>query len=287
MSDLTCTKGGIMNTASEDWRYYNHALLPKCAPHEQPRMEAINDNSIWKLNKNAYLVRWTTDWDLESESNWWYIIKDSALDIHALKSKRRYEINKGLKNFEVRVINPDEYKHELYEVTVEAYTSWPVKYRPTVDEKSFINGIENSNLNNCVYFGAFDREDNKLCGYAMLEDYGNYIDFKVLRVRPDKEKLSINAAIVAGLLNEYEDRFDGLFYICDGARAVRHETAFQEYLMKYFGFRKCYCHLHIKYKWWFKMGLRLMYPIRNLISGNTSLGSKLHALLLMDSLAER
>lgn len=30
------------------WKYYNHALISTCAPHELPDLSAIKDGSVWK-----------------------------------------------------------------------------------------------------------------------------------------------------------------------------------------------------------------------------------------------
>lgn len=46
--------------------------------------------------------------------------------------------------------------------------------------------------------------------------------------------------MVARILEDNNDRLNKGFYINDGARSIRHETAFQDYLEKYFGFRKAY-----------------------------------------------
>lgn len=68
----------------------------------------------------------------EEETSWWYVIKDTPFDIHVLKAKRRYEINKGLKNFDVRIINANDYAKELYKITKSAYLQYPDKYRPSI-----------------------------------------------------------------------------------------------------------------------------------------------------------
>lgn len=31
----------------EGWRYYNHAAIPTCAPHEEPDTGPIDSGSIW------------------------------------------------------------------------------------------------------------------------------------------------------------------------------------------------------------------------------------------------
>ena len=95
------------------WRYYNHAAIPTTLPHETPDISPIEDGGIWKLDGSPLLARWTTDFDCGYETNWWYIIKDTPFDISALKAKRRYEINKGVKNFEAIVIDPTNYGEEL------------------------------------------------------------------------------------------------------------------------------------------------------------------------------
>jgi hypothetical protein len=31
------------------WKYYNHAAIPTCAPHEIVDIGPIKDNTIWKM----------------------------------------------------------------------------------------------------------------------------------------------------------------------------------------------------------------------------------------------
>ena len=58
----------------KEWKYYNHAMIPTTAPHEEVNVEALKNKQFWKENKNALLVRWTTEWDCGYETNWWYVI---------------------------------------------------------------------------------------------------------------------------------------------------------------------------------------------------------------------
>ena len=53
-------------------------------------------------------------------------------------------------------------------------------------------------------------------------------------------------------------------YICDGARSISHETAFQDYLEKYFEFRKAYCELNIKYNPKWKLTIKFLYFFRKI-----------------------
>lgn len=250
-----------------EWKYYKHAWIPASPPHEEVDDEIIVTNKIWKKNKNALLARWTTAFDCGFETNWWYVIKDSPFDLQEIKSKKRYVINKGKKNFYVKIIKPTEYMEELYEVFTEAYSSWPEKYRPDFPYTEAVTFFEKlSSDQNMVCYGAFDRTNNKLCGYAQLSMRESYAEFQILRVKPAYEKFEINAAVVYYLLEYNKDKLGRAgFYILDGARSISHETRFQEYLEKYFGFRRAYCKLHIAYNPKVKWIIKILYPFRKFL----------------------
>lgn len=264
----------------EGWKYYNHAAIPDCAPHEKPALGSIADGTIWRIGGVPLFARWTSNWDCGYETNWWYVIKDEPFDISALKSKRRYEINKGNKNFEIKIINPHDCEDDLYGITIKALSAWPEKYRPKIDRvKWSVEGWDKY-----MIFGAYERNNNVLEGYAIVEDCQSYASFSVLRTNPETEKFGINAAIVDGILQYFRKRFNGSFYICDGERSIRHETSFQDYLEKYFEFRKAYCKLNLKYRMGFGMVVRFLFPLRKLLKGKTSIGSSIVAVLKMEEI---
>ena len=141
----------------DGWEYYNHAALPTCSPHEQVDVTPIQNGQIWGLDGSPFLARWTTDFDCKEQTNWWYVIKDEPFDISLLKSKRRYEINKGIKNFDVYRINPLEYKEEIYACQVVAFSAYPEKYRPTINHDECIKEIDE--WNKFIVYGAFLKEN--------------------------------------------------------------------------------------------------------------------------------
>ena len=82
------------------WRYYNHALIPNCAPHETPDLSSVYDKSIWKdIGKKAVFVRWTSEFD-NNLSRLVYIIQDSLMKLDTIKKSHRRKY-KGIVNFEV------------------------------------------------------------------------------------------------------------------------------------------------------------------------------------------
>ena len=259
----------------EGWKYYNHAAIPTTAPHEEPDLQPIEDGAIWQMSGAPLLARWTTEFDCGYETNWWYVIKDTLFDINALKAKRRWVINKGAKIFDVHIIKPMDYKEELYNVQVAAFSAYPKKYRPKVEKNKFMASIDR--LESKVVLGAFYRETNQLVGYSYLTQEAQCVYLNVLKSMPEYEKYQINAALVNGILQVFDPLLKNGGYICDGEKSILHETAFRDYLEKYFGFRKAYCKLHIIYNPKLKWLIRLIYPIRRVLLGFDGFGL-IHAL---------
>lgn len=247
--------------AIDGWKYYNHAFIPTTPPDKAPNLNALSNKSIWREEKRALLARYTTNWDCKQKTNWWYVIKDSPFDISALKSKRRYEINKGNKHFSVNEINPADYCEDIFLTTISAYETYPLSYRPNIKYDHFIRDVKKWNYYKT--YGAFSKDDGKLYGYAILDKENQYIDFLVLKSNPQKEKFGINAAIINKILLDHEELLSHGGYICDGSRSIQHETAFQDYLEKYFLFRKAYCELNIVYRPFFRIIVNALFPFRS------------------------
>lgn len=266
------------------WRLYNHAAIPSIPPHENPDIRPIENKSIWRLGSSGepLFARWTTEFDCGYETNWWYVIKDEPFDIKTLKSKKRYRVNKGVKNFEVRRIQANEYKEELYHISVEAYKTYPKKYRPSINHVEFISSIEKWKY---IVYGAFYRETNELCGYTLLENFDSYISLSVVKVNPKYENHEINAALIYQILNDYQDFFLAGGYICDGSRNISHETGYQDYLEKVFHFKKAYCNLHIVYNPNIKWIVKMIYPFRKVFLklDNIRLIHQINSILKMEA----
>lgn len=268
-----------------DWTYYNHAMIPSTPPNITPDLTPLKDGTIWRLDKRrSLLARWTTDFDCSKETNWWYVIADKPFNLQSIKAKRRYEINKGLNNFEVHKINPIDYAEDIYEVQVAAFSAYPEKYRPTVNHDSFVENVSRWQKENV--YGAFHKESGKLCGYSYITIKPSFINFDVLKTIPYYEKFGLNAALVYRLVDDYDELLSNGGFICDGERSINHETAFQDYLEKYFNFRKAYCTLNIVYNPKIKWLVKTLYLFRKVLLklDNINLIHLVNALLKMEDI---
>lgn len=234
------------------------------------------------------LAKWTTNFDCGYETGWWYCIKDNPFDINAVKSNYRYKIRKGKKNFNVRRISPKEYAKQLVDVQIKAYSAYPAKYRPTVNREAqfaeFNAWSEHPDKN--IVLGAFDAE-GILSGYCHVILYEDYCGLASQKTDPEKERLQINAALVAGVLENLP--ISDNYYVCDGERTISHETHFQEYLEKYFGFRKAYCKLNIVYNPKIACLVKAIYPFRKCLRrlDNTGLGHKINGVMKMEEIVRK
>lgn len=275
-------------TDNPGWKYYNHAMLPDCAPHETADMGPLENGSIWRKKRpgggTVLLARWTSAFDCGYETKFWYCIKDDVFDIGALKAKRRYEITKGRRYFSCRKIRAADYTEAIADVLSEAAQAYPDAYRQETDRER-VKKEAKSWDGQYVVFGAFD-SDGLLSGYAYLKQHAAWSEFMVLKTRPSCERLGVNAALVACILEEFQDELRQGHYICDGTRPVSHETNFQDYLEKYFGFRKAFCHLHIRYRFGVKWIVSVLYIFRNIIKKHDNrLTHRVIGILRMEEMA--
>ena len=267
------------------WKFYNNAVLPD----GDPRAFDIRDcdvNSIFRTFKRAWMIRYTTDFDCSSKKTWWYCIKDTPFDITKLNAKRRYVINTGRKNFVIKRINPNDYIYEIAKINFESDKSYSI--RNNLSPSDIENKIKDMNTSeNCDIFGAFSVEESILCGYLWVQADGKCLKMVEQKCIPAYEKKQINAAMVDGICTEYRTLLETGSYICDGERNIYHQTAFQDYLEKYFLFRKAYSTLNVKYRNWLWVAVRILYPFREHIKHlgektKIAVFRKVYAVLLME-----
>ena len=249
------------------WNYYNHALIPDVAPHGAVNERFLQEKGFWKSVQTEgfpFFARWTSDFDCPEPTEWWYMVKDKPFDFMDVHKTYRRKIRKGLKNFDIKAIDPVEYAEEIYQVEMEALASYPSKTRQKLDHDQFIAELHKRRQEG-VTLGAFSKEDNQLAGYCYDIVYDRYILASVQTARPSEEIKHLNAAIEYGELDYFKEKIEAGGYIMAGERTILHHTNFQDYLEKYFGFRKAYCKLHIHYRPGIRQIVACLYPMRGII----------------------
>lgn len=253
----------------KEWEYYNHALVPTTAPHVTPDTSWMKDRKKWKELAGGHyplFARWTTDFDCEEETEWYCLVKDTPFDMMSLKSNRRSLITRGLKRVDVKVITPADYAAQMANVLIKAWQSYDESYEEKDDRKRLteeFKELTEKNLGNSEYLGAFLKDTDTMIGYSIYDLHGDWVEYSVVKTDPEYLNTQVNAALAYFGLQRYMR--PGVNYILGGWRTMIHETNYQDYLLKNFGYRKAYCQLHITYRPWMKAAVAVLYPLRGML----------------------
>ena len=71
-----------------------------------------------------------------------------------------------------------------------------------------------------------------------------------------------------------------LEFVISGSRTITKHSNIQDFLIEKFGFRKAFCRLYLKYKWWFGIIVKILYPFRRFIKI-----AKVQSILNMEAMA--
>lgn len=264
-----------------EWKYYNHAMIPTCPPHETPNLAPILDNSIWKTEEGTpLLARWTSNFDCERDTGWYYVIKEAPFQMEELDAKCRKHIRQALKKVCVKKVDPKQFAQELFEVydlTTDTYDN----YVKNVKLEDFYNEEDES----IDYWAGFTVDTDKMIGYMKCKREGSYVQMQVSKYLPKYLNYRVSDALHYHTLQYYlnEKRYS---YVCSGSKSISHRTNAQEYKMKNFQFRKVFCELNIQYNPKYKVVVMLLYRMRKIWKKFDNIGivHKVNGVLQMEEI---
>jgi hypothetical protein len=254
------------------WRTYKGVLRPLTLPHIEPRLEK---NALGKLlaESRAPLAMWTYDFDT-IKSEWWWILGEKPYSLDKLGSKTRYNIRNGLKHCKVQVITARFLADNGYN----CYRSAMRRHTQTIpmSESEFKERMPVYDSNDATeIWGVFIHD--QLIGYGVylvVEDIVNQVEaiFDPLYFKRHSSFALIHT-ITEYYLNEKNCR-----YITTGMRSISHETQFEDFITKNFGYRKAYCKLGLEYSLFYGILADIVYRSRAIWSHLFLPGSIKHKL---------
>ena len=266
------------------WKYYNHAAIPTCAPHEEPDITPIEDGSIWKMAGRPLMARWTTDFDCGYETNWWYMVREAPFDPETLPARSRKHIRQALKKCSVKRICVEEYMDALYDCYHLAF----LRYENADNEVSrevFKRECIADEQSGCEYWAGFSAESGVLIGYMKVRPYEEYTELLTTKLIPEFMNLRVSDALYCTVLSHYLNEA-GKRYVTSGSRNINHKTNTEEYKIQSFGYKRAYCRLHMKYQPAVKLAVDCLFPFRKLLrrfDGNTTV-HQVNAVLRMEEI---
>lgn len=248
----------------EGWKYYNHAVIPTCAPHEQANLDVIENGVVWKIDGGTpLLARWTSDYDCKEETSWWYIIKEAPFCVDEFSAKRRKNIRQSLKKCYVKKIDAIEKCEDIFEVYTAAFSKYK-KADNLMSYQEFRKKCIENQKEGLEYWGGFRVEDDSCIGYMVVEIHKDYVETCVAKYHPDYLNERVSDAIHYTILDYYLNGVEKK-YVSSGTRNINHITNAQKYKIENFGFRRAYCRLNIEYNPVVKPFVKILYPFRKLI----------------------
>lgn len=262
-----------------DFYLYRHAWRYNYAPDKERQLTDYQCDTL--LKNDGLLVRNTFDFDQSEESDFWYVIKDCFGGLEELSSNQRRKIRRSLKNFDFKKVDVDLVKEEAYRIIKSTFDDYRVKDRK-MNEAFFNNLLIGNDEENYEYWGAYDKNHGGLVGFCAVHVWEDACEYGIIGFKPEyKHNATYPYYGFFYKLNEYYLGEKNFKYVSDGSRSITEHSNIHSFLIQNFKFRKAYCKLKIRYKWWFGIIVKTLYPFRNLIPNrNVKAILKMHEICL-------
>lgn len=257
-----------------NYKLYKQSWIFSKEPHLEKELSHVDVMQLFE--KGGYFVRNVYGFDCPLETSFWYVIKDSFGGMEELSSKMRNQVKKCFKTMKVERISSEVLLNDGYEVFVKAAESYVVKMVPPSLEE-FQTRIRNDENND--YWGVVDMDTGKLVAFSMNYVSNECCEYRTMKAIPEFQKKYAYYGLIYEMNRYYLEDLK-LKYVSDGARSITNHSNIQPFLIDKFNFRKAYCHLKLHYKWWFALGIKLLYPLRKYI-----INGKVKAVLNMEAMA--
>ena len=238
------------------WRY---ALAPDCEP------QLFDSQCKSLLKEGGWMVRNTFDFDCEEETKFWYVIKDSFGGMEELSSNERNKMRRSFQVFDFKHVDNETLRKQAYPIAKATFDDYKVTDRE-MNEAVFNEYLDHCARNNYDYWGAFDKESGELVGFCAVHVWKDSCEYGVIGFMPEyKHNATYPYYGFFYKMNEYYIDNQKFKYVLDGARSITEHSNIQPFLEDNLKFRKAYCKLKIRYKWWFGIIVRVLLPFRKLI----------------------
>lgn len=257
------------------WREYQRMVVPVGPVNFEYVITKEESKFLLEEFSKAIMVRFTYNFDIPQNTEWYALICDYFTDLSELPSFKRSEISRGLKNCIVEMVDADfvsKYGYNVYFLL-----SKDIKNAKTIGEKEFKQSILSSkNFSDIIhYWCVFEKSSKQLIAYSQNFIYDKIeVNYSTIKFHPDYLKLYPSYALIY-TMNKYYLQENGYKYVNDGFRNILHETSIQEYLIRKFNFRMAFTRLKVFYRPY----LSITFPFRKYFS---KINAKINALYKME-----
>ena len=249
-------------TLTKNYYLYKNFWRFSGAPHEEKPID--EDLALSLLKQGGLLVRNTHGFDCQEDTGFWYVVKDQFGGLEELKPRIRRKVKSAFKHIEYRIETPSfVLQNGGYDIYTAAFNAYKIKekklLRPAFEDLFEVQPTE------CMV--CIDKETQKMIGFAINHVWENAVGYEFSAILPEYRHNPTYAYY--GLFharNEHYLQNMKKHYVTDGSRSITEHSGVQDWLIENFGFRKAYCHLDIYYKRWMEAAIKMLYPLRKIIT---------------------
>ncbi|WP_416137131.1 hypothetical protein ACM26W_11500 [Halomonas sp. HK25] len=258
------------------WRKHQSTLIPLSMPHREAGLTRSGALALLALHR-APLIRWESDFDCDTPTEWWHIIKSEEERLESLSSKTRSKVRRGMRQFRIERSTRDTLLAEGYAVYTKAYERYDT-FEPIMSQADFVAAIRQLPPET-EFWEVRDREKGELVAFGENLVVDDACFSLSLWFTPASLKQYASYALIH-LMNCHYLNERKVKYVSNGARSISHDTGMHDFLMERFNFRKAYARLHVVYFPLLSPLVHGLYPFRQPIQqAKGSLFRKLAVLL--------
>ncbi|WP_104201902.1 hypothetical protein [Billgrantia saliphila] len=243
------------------WRKHLGALMPLSMPHRNPGLRQSQAMAL--LAKHfAYLIRWESDFDSDTRTEWWHVIKSEPEELQHLSANTRSKVRRGERQFLIEPVIRDVILEEGHAVYCKAYQRYDT-FESMMSRPDFVRAILDLPTET-EFWAVRDRKSGKMEAFSENLVMDGACFYLSIWVTPDSLKRYASYALIHHMNRHYLN-VRGLAYVSDGARNISHETGIHDFLIERFGFRRAYARLHIAYFPLLTPVIHALFPFRRRI----------------------
>lgn len=249
--------------SESDFEIYRHSWRYALAPDKEPQLSYSQCKAL--LKKGGWFVRNTYDFDCKEETNFWYVIKDSFGGMEEQSQNERKKLRHALRSFDFELVDIELVRQKAYPIVKATFVDYNITDRE-MNEAVFNEYLDACSKEKFDFWGAFDVETRELVGFCTVRIFEDSCEYGLIGFEPRyKHNATYPYYGFFYKMNEYYLDNQKFRYVADGARSITEHSNIQPFLEQNFKFRKAYCKLKIRYKWWFGAIVRVLLPFRNVI----------------------
>ena len=246
-----------------DFYLYRKAWRYNGASHKEPHLTKTECKAL--LKQGGLMVRNTYDFDIQKETHFWYIIKDSFDGFNGLKPRVRNKIRHANRYFDYKLISYEQFEKHVFPILEDTFAHYKVHDR-TMNRVVFLDYLKQCQERHFDYWSIFLKNSEEMVGFCTVNNWEDCCEYGYSGIFFDYKNNGYYPYY--GLyyhLNQYYLEKQGFRYVSDSARSITNHSEIQNFLIQNFNFRKAYCKLEIHYQWWMKIAVTLLYPLRKII----------------------